>query len=380
MISQPFDEICRSDLEALVANGVSERRDLEFKRDLPGETADEIKEFLADMTSLANAQGGDLIFGIEEKAGVAASLVGLTVENRDATLQRLENILRDSIDPKLIGVQMEWIPLDAPLGAIVIRVPASLAAPHRVRYRKSGLFFGRNSRGKYEMDAQELRVAFTQSEQLPEKIRQLHADAVEAAGGRDMPFALNAEPAAVVSIVPLPFFREVRDLAITHENVQVPVEVSGGVDWIDTLEGVLMHTPVNEEGRVRSYALTHRAGRVDVAWTIGGVRDVRGHERHWVWPERFERGLLDAAGAAAARLRQHGLQGPWVIMATVVGVRDYELIFSDGSTSRPAWRDRAPMSALVVDQIGQASLQPLLKAFWLLFGQRRPEDHPTMPG
>jgi len=52
------------------------------------------------------------------------------------------------------------------------------------------------------MDAQELRIAFTQSEQLPQRIRQLHADAVAAAGGRDMPFALDDEPAAVVSIIP----------------------------------------------------------------------------------------------------------------------------------------------------------------------------------
>lgn len=169
MISRSFDEMGRSDLEALVANRVSERRDLEFKRDLPGETPEEIKEFLAEVTSLANAQGGDLIFGIEEKAGVATALVGLTVENQDKTLLRLENVLRDSIDPKLIGVQMEWIPLDEPFGAVIIRVPASLAAPHRVRYKKNGLFFGRNSGGKYEMDAQELRVAFTKSEQLPEK-------------------------------------------------------------------------------------------------------------------------------------------------------------------------------------------------------------------
>lgn len=372
MISRPFNEVGRGDLEALVANSVSERRDLEFKRDLPGETPEEIKEFLADVTSLANAQGGDLIFGIQEEAGVATALVGLTVENQDQTLQRLENLLRDTIDPKLIGVQMEWIPLDEALGAIIIRVPASLAAPHRARYKKSGLFFGRNSRGKYEMDAQELRVAFTQSEQLPEKIRQLHSDAVEAAGGRDMPFALNGEPAAIVSIVPLAFFREAKDLAITHENVQMPVDVSGGVDWVDTLEGVLMHTAVNEEGRVRSYALTHRTGRVDVAWTIGGVRDdVSGHNRRWVWPAYFERGLFDAAGSAVARLRQHGLQGPWVILTTIIGVHGYELVISSGP-SRPAWRDRALISALVVDQVNEASLLPLLKAFWLVFGLRRP--------
>jgi predicted HTH transcriptional regulator len=79
MIGLPFDQIDRAALEALVANGVAERRDLEFKRDLPGDTPRDTHEFLADVTSLANAQGGDLIFGIEEDDGTAKALLGLDV-------------------------------------------------------------------------------------------------------------------------------------------------------------------------------------------------------------------------------------------------------------------------------------------------------------
>ena len=374
MLNRPFDQIDHHDLEALVANAVSERRDLEFKRDLPGETPDEVREFLNDVTSLANAQGGDLIFGMEATEGVATALVGLTlVKSQDETLQRLENILRESIDPRLSGIRMEWIPIEAPRGAIVIRVPASLAAPHRVRYRKSGLFYGRNSRGKYEMDAQELRIAFTQSEQLPQKIRQLHAEAVAAAGGTDMPFALNGDPAAVVSTIPLGFFRESRDLNITHETAQAPVEVSGAMSWILTLDGVLMHTPISEGNLVRSYALTHRSGRTDVAWTLGGLRESQGEQRRLVWPRRFEKGLLDAAGSTVPRLRPFGIEGPWVVLVTIIGVRGFQMIVGDGYASQPAWRDTAQFRELVVDQINETTLLSLFQSFWLLFGLQRPE-------
>jgi hypothetical protein len=372
MLSRPFEKIDRTDLETLVSNAVSERRDLEFKRDLPGDAPKDVHEFLADVTSLANAQGGDLIFGMEARDGVAKALVGLSVPSEDKTLQRLENMLRDSVDPRLAGVRMEWIPLEAGRGAVLIRVPASLAAPHRISFHKSGLFYGRNSRGKYPMDAHELRVAFTQSEQLPQKIRQLHDDAVAAVGGRNMPFALDDEPAAIVSTVPVGFFREARDLPITHENVQVPVAVSGGIGWIHALEGVLMHTPLNDVGRVRSYALTHWAGRVDVAWTIGGPRDIRGQEYRLVFPQRFERGLLDAAGSAAARLRQHGVEGPWVVLTTIVGVDGCQMVLNEMQLSKAAWRDTATIGALVVDHINESSLMPTLNAFWLLFGLQRP--------
>ncbi len=375
MIPRPFEQLDRNDLDALVANGISERRDLEFKRELPGTRPDDVQEFLADVTSLANAHGGDLIYGIEaNKDGVAIGVHGLDVPSSDKALLRLESMLRDSIDPRLSGVRMEWIPLDATLGAIVIRVPASLAAPHRVRVGKGGPFYGRNSRGKYPMDAQELRIAFTQSEQLPQKIRQLHVDAITAASGHDMPFALNDEPAAVVSTIPLSFFREARDLGITHQNVQAPVEVSGGLSWIFTLEGVLMHTPLDDAGRVRSYALTHHAGRVDAAWTIGGVRDVQGKERRLVWPQRFERGLLDAAGSAVIRLKDHGIDGPWVVLTTIIGVRDFQMIVGDGYITRSAWRDNASFSELIVDTVNGTTLLPQLDSFWRLFGEHRPVD------
>lgn len=40
-----------------------------------------------------------------------------------------------------------------------------------------------------------------------------------------------------------------------------------------------MHTPIGAQRSVRSYALTHRAGRVDAAWTIGGERELRQGKR-----------------------------------------------------------------------------------------------------
>lgn len=61
MIPRPLQDITRHDLEALVINQVAERRTLEFKRELPGNSESQRKEFLADVTSFANAQGGDLL-------------------------------------------------------------------------------------------------------------------------------------------------------------------------------------------------------------------------------------------------------------------------------------------------------------------------------
>lgn len=62
----PVVQIDAAQLEALRADGVREGRQLEYKECLPGNSDDDKREFLADVTSLANAAGGDLIFGVRD--------------------------------------------------------------------------------------------------------------------------------------------------------------------------------------------------------------------------------------------------------------------------------------------------------------------------
>ena len=64
MIQKRLVDLAPSDFEALVANAVAESATLEFKRSLFGNNDADKREFLADVSALANSAGGDLIFGI----------------------------------------------------------------------------------------------------------------------------------------------------------------------------------------------------------------------------------------------------------------------------------------------------------------------------
>lgn len=383
MLQRPVGALDERDLLALVANHVAEDRGLEFKRDLPGKTTADVKEYLADVTSLANSHGGDLIYGVEDRAGVASAVPGVASDDPDGELLRLESSLRDGVEPRLSGVRMRWISLATGRGAIIIRVPAGLAAPHRVKFQNSGRFYSRNSRGKYEMDTHELRQAFTASEELPTRIRDLHKRAVLAAEGSDMPFRIDDVPRAVVSIIPLGFFRERRDLDITPANAVAPFRVAGEMGAIHMLEGILLHTKLNEDtmphssyNAVRSYALTHRMGRTDAAWTIGKTVQIgKDTESARVWPKLFESGLLDMARTTAAKLREFTIEGPWVVLVTISKVKGFELVLGERETTPPAWLDGATLPDLIVDRLDADSLSPAFKAFWLLFGTPRPH-HP----
>ena len=375
MIGVPFDMIAAADLHQLVTSGASEDRTLEFKRELPGGSDAEIKEFLADVTSLANAHGGDLVFGVEESAGTAARIAGLAAIDIDVAILRLENLIRDGVEPRLSGARLRWIDLGNGTGVLAIRLPASLAAPHRIRFKNSGRFYSRNSRGKYEMDTHELRLAFTASEQLPVRLRGLHEAATAGARGENMPFRMNANPHVVISVMPLGFFRELRDLAITPELALAPVEPGGAMISLLTLEGALIHTPIGDQSSVRSYALTHGSGRIDAAWTIGGERHIgQGEPHRLVWPAKFESGVIDMACSAATKLGTFGVEAPWVVFISVAGIARYKLMLGNHETSEPAWRTAAKLPDLVLDRISAETLVPVFRSFWRLFGQERPAN------
>jgi len=372
MLPFSLDAIDETVLTALVSNQVAERRDLEFKRDLPGGKDEDVKEFLADVTSLANAQGGDLLFGVEDIGGVASAIIGLQPIDADREILRLDNIMRDGVEPRLVGVRTLWIPVSSG-GVILIRVPASFAAPHRVRFKNSGRFFNRTSRGKYEMDVHELRNAFTQSEGLPQRFRLQHDEAVDGARGSEMPFPVTKEPTAVATFMPTGMFRELRELFVDEKNAVLPVKPSN-VSWMHTLEGFLVHSPVNDQGTVRSYAHTHRNGRVDIVWTFGGTHETARGTDQLCWPNRFEQGVLGQATSAQAKFRALGVDEPWVILVTVFGIKGFRLVLGDYDASARSWRNGATLPQLVLERVNEQGLTPLFKSFWLLFGEQRPAD------
>ena len=67
MINKPFDLIEKADVDALVADEVREGRTVDYKETVPGSADGEKTEFLADVSSFANASGGYIIYGIREK-------------------------------------------------------------------------------------------------------------------------------------------------------------------------------------------------------------------------------------------------------------------------------------------------------------------------
>src|SRR5580698_8294411 len=101
MIAKLVSEIAEADIQALKDSGVQESQRLEYKRELPGTRDEDKREFLADVSSFSNTEGGDVIYGVAEERGLIAEIVGLSSPDFDAETLRLENLIRDGISPRL---------------------------------------------------------------------------------------------------------------------------------------------------------------------------------------------------------------------------------------------------------------------------------------
>jgi predicted HTH transcriptional regulator len=159
-----FDDISEADLDALIQASVPEGLAIEYKRDPYGNSDADKKETLKDITSFANSAGGHLILGMEERNGVATGLTGLPDVDPDALINRLESLVRDGVEPRIVGVRIRAVSLSGGGAALVIRIPKSWNPPHRVSAARSNRFYVRNSGGAHEASVEELRVLFTRTD------------------------------------------------------------------------------------------------------------------------------------------------------------------------------------------------------------------------
>jgi predicted HTH transcriptional regulator len=77
MLPDRFDDIGSADILRLVDDKTSERKRLEYKEKLTIDTLDQKAEFLADISSFANASGGNIIFGVSDERDENGNATGV---------------------------------------------------------------------------------------------------------------------------------------------------------------------------------------------------------------------------------------------------------------------------------------------------------------
>src|SRR5580700_10980617 len=97
MIPKSLSAIAEPDIQELKAAGIQEGTTVEYKRELPGTRDEDKREFLADASSFANTEGGDILYGVAEDQGVITDIIGASSPDFDAEILRLESLIRDGV-------------------------------------------------------------------------------------------------------------------------------------------------------------------------------------------------------------------------------------------------------------------------------------------
>lgn len=205
--SNPLPFSTEDDLLGLISNKVPEGKTIEYKLMLPGNSDDDKREFLADVSSFANTAGGHLIFGMDENQGVASNLIGISELDSDKEKLRLENIIRDGIAPRIAGISIQPVPLQSGNSALVIHIPNSWLSPHMVTYRGTSRFFARNSAGKYQLDVHEIRQGFLLSESTAERIKNYRLDRLVQINAGNTPIPIQGHAKLVMHVIPVTAFQ-----------------------------------------------------------------------------------------------------------------------------------------------------------------------------
>jgi hypothetical protein len=153
-----ISDLQEQDLQRLVDDQVQERDSIEYKRDMYGNSDDDKREMLKDITSMANHRGGYIVIGIDADAeGIPTKVVGTEA---DSHVERIRSSCLNNIDKRIVGLDIEDISLNNSKVAIIISIPESINAPHMVTYKGLNQFWKRHGRQKERMTVQEIGEAF----------------------------------------------------------------------------------------------------------------------------------------------------------------------------------------------------------------------------
>lgn len=199
MLPSRIDDISADDILGLVADKIAEYKILEYKQALNLGPDRERAEFLADVSSFANATGGDIIYGIAEESdesnqptGIPADVVPLKIDNPATECARIEQLVESGIEPRIPIVQVRAIHIPERGHVIVVRVGKSWIAPHMVTYANRSRFYSRNSStGKVQLDVQQIGAAFAAQRDLGERLRAWKTGRIAKAVAGDGPVILQ---------------------------------------------------------------------------------------------------------------------------------------------------------------------------------------------
>lgn len=362
-----------ADLQRLIAEHEQEGPHLEFKRETPRADNGARHEFAADVSAMSNSGGGDLIYGIDEDADGCAGAIVPFVGNADAEARRMLDVLVNSVEPRLPGLQVQPVPV-AGGSVFVVRVPQSWAGPHRVKTNQH--FFVREGARKRQLDIPEIRALFVRTESQAQKVRDFRTDRLGALMSGRAPERLAPGALQVLHLIPTQAALGLMSVdPVPYMNRQVlPVLGAGGGNQRINIDGALAVRNVGAEG-TNGYSQFFRNGYFETvhveSW--GGAE-----QRTALGSLHYEESLIQLVDRFRAELTRLGYSTEVTAMWSLLGADRTELGLDRWRFNLDGGMGRFDRPTLVVPDVllrsedsAEQALRPLFDQIWQAAGLLR---------
>ncbi len=170
MFNKPLDEITYEDIKKLKTDNIPESKILDYKREKL-----EKKDLMKHICGFANANGGFLVFGIEEdesKPPIPKNLTGLNKKNFN--IEQIEDIIHGNIDPPLKFEISPPIYKKDKKGEffVVIRIPEGPDKPYMSTTDGDDRFYFRHNYQTRRMSEIEISSMYRQRFSSPQSVRE----------------------------------------------------------------------------------------------------------------------------------------------------------------------------------------------------------------
>ncbi|MBU0692335.1 ATP-binding protein [bacterium] len=346
------DQLTEADLQSLIDDGVSEGREVDYKLALHGNTDKDKKEFLADVSSFANTDGGYLIFGVkckkENDSSIPESIEGVEVANIDDEKQRLNSTAQSGIEPILHGLQIEAIPLTNGKHVIAVRIPRSWIPPHMVKYKGTQRFYSRHYSGKFPMDVTEIKRVVLQSDLLIDRIRKFRIERIELIESGRTPYPLASGPKCIVHIIPFLSLDQTRHFELRpYQPPHLGLSLIGdtGWNWNINFDGEYFGSGNRSDTAQRGYVQFFRNGIIESTICLHKVSD-----DSFAW-SYYEGKIVRSISDYLSTLKKVGIEPPLGLIITIIGVQDLTINSFDNYDMeyKPIDRNELPLPELVIN-------------------------------
>lgn len=323
---------------------------------------------------MANTDGGCILYGVETRrddsandSGIPSALPGISGINLEQERLRLAAMLQDGVSPPLRGsVVFKEVHVSGSSAAVLLLgIPRSLLAPHRVTYERSNKFWRRSESGKYEPDVTELRRLFLQADSWGTEIDNFRRARAEQIRRRRMP-EVDVYSSVFIHVLPLGRLDQLLDLRPHHQKLATTLAPPQQQGWGNryNVDGFMTYT---DRVPIPSYTQWFRFGGIE-GYTSQFV--VPRSEGPPIFQARnlsitIENYVREALTALQDVLEQ---EPPYGVGVSLFGINGAVIPLHDASQSRPVDQDEMILPLLILEDFEPARLRdrlrPLIDTIW----------------